>query len=155
MTGRERILALIAGQPVDHLPLMPITMMFATHRLGIPYKKYVTDYRTLAEVQLRTAEEFHFDHVSVISDPAREATDLGGVIEWFEDQPPAVNESQAILASKAALVGLQFPDPTASRMGDRVAGVAALAQGAAVQLAVEGWVEGPCAMAADLRGLKP
>lgn len=153
MTGRERILALIAGQPVDRLPLMPITMMFATSRLGIPYRKYVTDYRTLAEVQLRTAEEFHFDHVSVISDPAREATDLGGAIEWFDDQPPAVNESQAILADKATLAGLRFPDPTIGRMGDRVAGVAALAKGAAGQLAVEGWVEGPCAMSADLRGV--
>ena len=153
MTGRERILALIAGQPVDRLPLMPITMMFATSRLGIPYRKYVTDYRTLAEVQLRTADEFHFDHVSVISDPAREATDLGGVIEWFENQPPAVNESHAILAEKATLANLPFPDPTVGRMGDRVSGVAALARGAAGQLAVEGWVEGPCAMAADLRGV--
>ena len=28
MTGRERILAMLEGRPVDRLPLMPITMMF-------------------------------------------------------------------------------------------------------------------------------
>ena len=29
MNSRERILAHLAGQPVDRLPLMPITMLFA------------------------------------------------------------------------------------------------------------------------------
>ena len=29
MTGKERVLAMLDGRPVDYLPLMPITMMFA------------------------------------------------------------------------------------------------------------------------------
>ena len=36
MTGRERALNHIAGQPVDRLPLMPITMMFAADQIGVP-----------------------------------------------------------------------------------------------------------------------
>ena len=36
MTERERVLARLAGRPVDPLPLMPITMMFAGDRAGIP-----------------------------------------------------------------------------------------------------------------------
>ena len=34
MNGRERVLALLEGRPVDHLPCMPITMQFAADRIG-------------------------------------------------------------------------------------------------------------------------
>jgi MtaA/CmuA family methyltransferase len=40
-------------------------------------------------------------------------------------------------------------------MSDRLRGVRALAGRAGSSLIVEGWVEGPCAMAADLRGMSP
>jgi MtaA/CmuA family methyltransferase len=153
MTGRERVLAMLEGRRCDRLPLMPITMMFAARQIGRSYRDYVTDHRVLAEAQLRTAERFGFDYVSVISDPAREAADLGANIEWFADQPPALVESQALLAHKATLRRMNTPDLGAGRMGDRVAGVALLRERAADELLVEGWVEGPCALAADLRGI--
>ncbi len=154
MNGRERILAHLEGRPVDHLPLMPITMMFAGDQIGVRYRDYVTDYRVLAEAQIRTAAKFGFDYVSVISDPAREASDLGATIEWFENQPPAIVESQALLADKRTLAGLKAPDPfSGPRMHDRVQGVALLKERAGGEKLVEGWVEGPCAMAADLRGI--
>lgn len=154
MNGRERILAMFDGAAVDRLPLMPITMMFAAGRIGAKYRDYATDHRVLAEAQIRTAEEFGFDHVSAISDPAREAADLGGAIEWFSDQPPAIIEGGAVLRDKAALARLKLPDPLGGgRMHDRVCGVALLKQRAGRELMVEGWVEGPCAMAADLRGI--
>lgn len=132
---------------------MPITMMFAADIAGVHYKDYATNSRILADAQLRTAEIFGFDHVSAISDPAREAADLGAAIEWFEDQPPAIIESRALLHDKMALVKLQLPDPGQGRMGDRVKAVELLTAQIANQKIVEGWVEGPCAMAADLRGL--
>lgn len=93
MNGRERILAMFDGGEVDCLPLMPITMMFAADQLGVPYGKYTTDYRVMAEAQILTAEKFDFDYVSCISDPTREAADCGAVIQYFDDQPPAVDET--------------------------------------------------------------
>jgi MtaA/CmuA family methyltransferase len=154
MTGRQRVEARIQGQLVDHLPLMPITMMFAGDLAGFRYGEYARNHRVLAEGQLRTAERFGFDYVSVISDPAREASDLGAKIEWFEDQPPAIVESQALIADTADLVRLRMPDPEApGRMQDRIEGVRLLAKEAGAEKIVEGWVEGPCALAADLRGL--
>jgi MtaA/CmuA family methyltransferase len=154
MTGKERVLAALSGAATDHLPLMPITMMFAADTAGIRYRDYVSDHRRLAEAQLRTAEEYGFDYVSAISDPAREAADLGAVVQFFDDQPPAIVESQALLAEKGRLRTLRLPDLTApGRMRDRVEGIAVLAGRAGANKIVEGWVEGPCAMAADLRGL--
>ena len=88
---------------------MPITMMFAARHIGAKYRDYARDHRVLAEAQLRTAETFGFDYVSAISDPAREASDLGAAIEWFDDQPPAILESQALLAEKSRLTGLAYP----------------------------------------------
>jgi MtaA/CmuA family methyltransferase len=108
----------------------------------------------LAEAQIRTAEAFGFDHVSAISDPAREASDLGAAVEWFEDQPPALVEGRALLSDKAALARLKVPDPRSGpRMSDRLRGVALLDQRAGPDLLIEGWIEGPCAMGADLRGI--
>jgi MtaA/CmuA family methyltransferase len=154
MTGRERVLATMTGQKPDHLPALPITMMFAADTAGVSYRAYATDFQVLADAQIRTAEKFGFDHVSVISDPAREASDLGAAVEWFDDQPPAIIESRALLADKSTLARLQRPDPhTARRMSDRVKGVRRLKALAGKELGIEGWVEGPIAMAADLRGL--
>jgi MtaA/CmuA family methyltransferase len=154
MNSRERIFALIDGHPVDRVPLMPITMMFAADQAGAKYLQYVTDYRVLAEGQLRTAERFGLDFVSCISDPARECADLGAKVRFFDDQPPAFVESDALLADKSVLGKLKIPDPLGGgRMHDRVKAAALLKEKAGTELIVEGWIEGPCTMAANLRGI--
>lgn len=63
-SGRALVLAHLDGRPVDHLPAMPITMMFAARLAGIPYREYVTDHRLLASAQAAVAKRFGFDHVS-------------------------------------------------------------------------------------------
>ncbi len=154
MTSYERVTAHLAGSPVDRLPLMPITMMYAADQIGVTYRQYVTDYRVLCEAQVQTAEIFNLDYVSVISDPAREAADCGAKVQFFDDQPPAIDETAARIAEKSDLADLRMPDPLAGgRMTDRVQGVTALSEQVRHDKLVEGWVEGPCAEAADLRGL--
>ena len=154
MTGRERMLAVLAGQKTDHLPCMPITMMFAADILGVKYGQYVRDHRIMVDAQVKTAEMFGFDHVSAISDPACEASDLGANIQWYEDQPPAIIEDEALFADKSALVRAKAPDVIAGgRMENRVRGIELLRERVGKDLFVEGWVEGPCAEAADLRGI--
>ena len=133
---------------------MPITMMFAARQIGAPYGRYAADHRVLAEGQIRTAEKFGFDHVSCVSDPAREAADCGAAVQYFDDQPPAVDEAHALLADKGVLARLEAPDPTGGgRMLDRVQAAALLHERVGREKLVEGWIEGPCAEAADLRGI--
>lgn len=154
MTGRERIIALLNGQRADQLPCMPITMMFAADILGVPYKRYVLDHKIMAEAQIKTAEMFRLDYVSTISDPVREACDYGASLQWYEDQPPAPIEEQALFRHKSTLAERKAPDlPAGGRMEDRIRGVELLRERAGKALFVEGWVEGPCAEAADLRGM--
>lgn len=154
MTPRERLFAHLAGRPVDRLPLLPITMQFAAQLAGVSYRRYVTDHETLVAAQLRTAERFGLDHVSAISDPTREAADCGAEIELFDDQPPAFREDRALLADKTRLSGLRQPDPHGGgRMTDRLRAVALFRKQVGGRLGIEGWVEGPIAEAADLRGI--
>lgn len=56
MTGHERVLTLLDGQPS---------------------RKSATDYRVMVNGQWGGAEQFAFDDVSGSSDPAREAADFG------------------------------------------------------------------------------
>ncbi len=154
MNSRERILAHLAGQPADHLPVMPITMMFATDLIGQPYGRYARDHRVLVEAQLRVAETFGLDYVSCISDPAREAADCGASVQYFDNQPPALVEDQALLRDKSILARLKAPDPLGGgRMHDRVRAAALFREKLRGERLIEGWIEGPCAEAADLRGI--
>ncbi len=154
MNSRERVLAHLAGQPVDRLPLMPITMMFAAHLTGARYRDYCTNYRVLADAQIRVAEQFGFDYVNTMSDPAREAADCGAAVEYFDHQPVALVEDDALLADKTKLATLKTPDPLGGgRMHKGVQAVAQLKQRVGQEKIVEGWIEGPIAEAADLRGI--
>ena len=155
MNSYDRILAVLEGRPVDRLPRMPITMMFAADVLGVPYGRYATDYRAMVEAQLRTAEAFDFDYVSCISDPAREAADCGATVQFFDNQPPAIDEIEALLADKTMLARLKMPDPLGGGRDARPrAGGGPLPRSKiGGQRLIEGWIEGPCAEAADLRGI--
>jgi MtaA/CmuA family methyltransferase len=154
MNGRERVIAHLDAKPADRLALMPITMMFAADLIGADYRAYVTDYRVLVESQLCTAERFNLDYVSAISDPAREAADFGAAVEYFADQPPAFDENAALLTEKTALARLKMPDPLGGgRMHDRVKALALFKARVGREKFIEGWVEGPCAEGADLRGI--
>src|SRR5512137_147380 len=154
MTSRERVLAHLAGRRVDRLPLMPITMMFACQRIGKRYRDYCTDYRVLVEGQIRTAETFGFDYVNTMSDPAREAADCGATVEYFDSQPVALVEDQALLADKTKLASLKIPDPLGGgRMTNGLKAIALHKERVGKDKIVEGWIEGPMAEGADLRGI--
>lgn len=154
MTSRERVLAHLASRPVDRLPLMPITMQFACDLIGARYRDYETDHRVLVEGQLRVVEQFSLDYVNTMSDPAREAADCGAVVEFAENSPAAMIEAEALLADRTRLAGLRIPDPLGGgRMHNGVRAIALFQERLRGDKLIEGWIEGPCAEAADLRGI--
>jgi MtaA/CmuA family methyltransferase len=154
MNSRERVFAFLEGRPTDRLPVMPVVMMFCADRIGVKYGDYVRDHRVLAEAQMRTADEFDLDLVSIMSDPAREAHDCGARVQFYDDQPAAIIESDALLADKTRLLTLKVPDPLGGgRMHEAVKGLAVMRSQVGDRRILMGWVEGPCAEAADLRGI--
>ncbi|MCF7708557.1 MAG: uroporphyrinogen decarboxylase family protein [Verrucomicrobia bacterium] len=154
MNSRERFFSMLEGKPVDRLLLMPITMMFAAKRIDAKYFDYVTNHHVLVDAQIATATAFDLDYVSCISDPTREAADCGAAIKFYDNQPPAIDETNALLADKRKLGQLKAPSPyKEGRMHDRVRAAAEFKNRVGEDKIIEGWIEGPCAEAADLRGI--
>ena len=156
MTPLERTRALVAGKPVDRLPCHPMLMMFAARHHGMKYIDYTRDGRIMAEAQLHTARDFGTDVLLTCTDPAREVIDIAGEgsVDWFEDQGPAINEERAALSDKTLLRQFKLPEMgEGSRMFDRVKGIRIMHREAGGDLSIVGWVEGPLALAAELRGI--
>jgi len=92
--------------------------------------------------------------VNTMSDPAREAADCGAPVQFFDDQPVALLEDQALLANKTRLASLKIPDPLGGgRMHNAIQAVALFKERIGREKIVEGWIEGPVAEGADLRGI--
>jgi MtaA/CmuA family methyltransferase len=84
------------------------------------------------------------------------AADCGARVQLFDDQPPAIDENNALLADKTVLnrLSAHVPDPLGGgRMHDRVKAAGLFRERVGGQRLIEGWIEGPCAEAADLRGI--
>ena len=151
MTGLERYVAVLRGQPADVLPRVPILMRFAAEYAGARYDAFCTDHRVKSEANLRCAEAFGVDVVSVMSDPLTEAADRGAEVTFHADATPECPRPP--LERCRDLDNLADPDPrTAPRMSNTIRTVQAYRKRAAGQRCILGWVEGPLAEAADLRG---
>jgi MtaA/CmuA family methyltransferase len=156
MTAIERTRAVISGKSPDHLPAQPMLMMFAARNAGMRFIDYTRDGRKMAEAQLKVAEDYGLDCLLTCSDPAREVIDIDGEgsVDWFPDQGPAINEGRAALTDKSRFSAFNVPDPEApGRMRDRIEAIRIMRQKAGPGMSIVGWVEGPLALAQELRGL--
>ncbi len=152
MTGRERIRRMMAGESVDIVPRTPILMQYAAEYIGSNYGRFAADHAVLVEANMRAAADFDFDQVSAISDPYRETEGFGAEIVFVADGVPRCVAPP--LAADPDLEKLPRPDPARSpRMADRVAAIASFSR-LARDYSILGWVEGPAAEAADLRGVE-
>ena len=157
MNERERFHASLTGETRAGYTFVPITMMYAADLIGVPYREYETNAATQIAGQLAVAERFEASVVSAISDPAVEASDLGAHVSFPESSPAHLVEEHSLLSEPAALGalvsrGVVNPED-GRRMANRLEVIRGLRDAAGDGRIVEGWVEGPCAEAADLRGI--
>ncbi|HSV30784.1 MAG TPA: uroporphyrinogen decarboxylase family protein, partial [Atribacteraceae bacterium] len=153
MTSKERIEKTFSGGTLDHPAVTPILMSYAARYIGKTYRDYYLDHRVLVESYLRCREAFGFDMHMVISDPFRETEAFGGRFDYPEDGIPVPREH--LLKTLDRLDALAVPDPRDHRrMADRVEAVALFRKETDRAVPILGWVEGPFAEAADLRGVQ-
>ena len=153
MNSRERVFYRLSGKPVDKIPNLNIVMGLAAKKAGVGYGEYASDYRKLAEGNLICAQLFGIDAVSVISDPMREASAFGAVVEIPGDAVPF--SPVPLLEHPVELKKLKIFDPFESeRTLDRIKAVEYLRGKVLNDYPVIGWVEGVLAEAADLRGVE-
>ncbi len=151
MNSYERYHAVVRGDPSDFLPRIPILMQFAAEYIGSNYAAFASDYKVLCEANRRCAVDFGIDQISCISDSYREAAGFGSEITYLKDGPP---RSTHPLEVEKDLSILEDPNPMRSiRMLDRIKAVQIYKRDFNKQYSILGWVEGPAAGAANLRGV--
>jgi len=127
-------------------------MRFAAEHIGSDYGTFAADHAVLVEANLRCAAEFGFDQLSAISDSYREAQGFGATVRF---SPDGARLERPPLAGGVELSVLARPDPATSvRMRDRIDAVRQMSAAAGATHSILGWVEGPAAEAADLRGVE-
>ena len=145
-------MAVINGEKADILPRLPILMAFAANYVGSYYGAFASDYRVLVEANFKCIEDFGFDQLSAISDPYRETQGFGAEITFPRDEVPRCVKYP--LEDNKDLKILKKPDPYSSeRMLDRINAIREFKKSAHKQYSIMGWIEGPAAQAADLRGV--
>ena len=154
MTSLERYMATLKGQPVDHLPRIPILMQFATQHIGKNYADLASDYRVLVEANIRCRDDFGIDLVGVMSDPYCETQGFGAEILYAPDHAPHC--AHTILTDITDLTPMRLdPDPyTSERMLNRLNAIREYKRRVGGECSILGWVEGPAAEAADVRGVQ-
>lgn len=152
MDAMQRLRMTLAGEVPDRPLNFDIMMTFAAHFAGKQMSDYYLNYRALTEANYRVVEAFDLDIVQAISDPYREAADLGSDVEFPEDDQSLL--SDPLLSELSRLGALRLVDPgTGRRMSDRLAAVADFRSQVGGRIPIMGWVEGAFAEAADLRGV--
>ena len=153
MNPKERIYAILNGDSYDRPAVTPIFMSWAANFIGRTYRDYYLDGDVLVEAQLAVTRAFNLDQISAISDPWREASAYGVEFEYPADgvgKPKDVLIKTHSDISKVKLLDIE----NAERTKQRIESVRKMAAQVGQTHSVLGWVEGPLAEYADLRGVE-
>ena len=152
MTGLERTLAFVADKSVDRPPVHPILMRWAARHAGVKYRDFILDPAAKTSAAIRSAKDFDLDWVTVLSDPWTEASAFGIQLDYPEDNLPVD-------------IGGHFPDAESAarlepyrplehkRCLNRIEEIRIFRKHVGDSHFIVGWVEGPVAEYADLRGV--
>jgi MtaA/CmuA family methyltransferase len=152
MNGLERTLAFLAGQPVDRPPVHPILMRWAARHAGVKFRDFCLDPVAKTSAAIRCAEDFDLDWVTVLSDPWTEASAFGIELEYPEDNLPIDIGGRLPDAESAAALRPYRPLEH-GRCANRIEEIRIFQRAVGETRFIVGWVEGPVAEYADLRGV--
>ncbi|MCX5646796.1 MAG: uroporphyrinogen decarboxylase family protein [Phycisphaerae bacterium] len=153
MTPKERIQATMRGETWDRPAVTPIFMSWAAGFIGRTYRDYYLDGDVLVQAQRAVVTAFNLDQASAISDPWREASAYG--MEFDYPEHGVGRPRRVLIQSPQDIARIKpFDIEQADRPRQRVESVRKMAQAVGRTHSVLGWVEGPLALYADLRGVE-
>jgi MtaA/CmuA family methyltransferase len=153
MTPKERINAILKGDPYDRPAVTPIFMAWASHFIGHTYSDYYLDGDVLVKAQLAVTRAFNLDQISAISDPWREASAYGMQFDYPAEGVGRPKEPFIKARGEISRVK-RFDIENAERTRQRIESVRKMAAEVGKTHSVLGWVEGPMAEYGDLRGVE-
>ena len=127
-------------------------MRFAAQYAGVAYRDFCLNYQDKCRAMLTCAEDFELDWVTVMSDPWSEAEAFGMQIEYPENDLPI--PKAPLLKESGDVAGLRVPRlENSRRMLNSIRAIEEYTRLVGDTCFIVGWVEGPMAKYADLRGL--
>jgi len=128
-------------------------MRFAAKYAGVKYRDFCLDYKTKCDAMIKCARDFSLDWVTVMSDPYAEAEAFGLKVDYIEDSLPL--QEGFLFNSIHDIDRLAVPEIKSSgRMLSRINEIEYYSKTVGDKYFTVGWVEGPLAEYADLRGLQ-
>ncbi len=153
MTPKERIYSILRSEPYDRPAVIPIFMAWSANFIGHTYRDYYLDGDVLVKAQLAVTRAFNLDQISAISDPWREASAYG--MEFDYPAEGVGKPKDVLIKTYDDIVKVKPLDiENADRPKQRIESVRKMADEVGQTHSVLGWVEGPMAEYADLRGVE-
>lgn len=153
MNSFERVMATLEGREHDRTPVSMMTMAWAAHHIHKSYREYTLDPEITVAAHLALVRDFGMDTVTVQTDPWCEAEAYGMSFTYPEEGVGIPDRH--LLTDDFAPGDLPLFDPAAHvRTRNRLRALAKFADEVKGRVPIIGWVEGPIAEFADLRGLE-
>ena len=152
MSGLKRTLAFLNGDPIDRPPFHPIIMRWAAKYAGVKYREFCCDPKTKCDAMIKCADDFDLDWVTVMSDAWCEASAFGIQVEYPVDDLPRDAGGHLPDVAAAAALKPYHPFDHARSVG-RLSEIREFKRRVGNKYFIVGWVEGPVAEYADLRGV--
>lgn len=152
MNGYQRTIDFIHGEQVDRPPFHPILMQWAARYADVPYRDFCLNPEAKATAMLDPVERFGIDWATVMSDPYAEAEAFGLKVDYPANSLPV--ERGGHLAEIEEVYELEpYRVEDHPRLLNRVREIEEIRKRAGEEVFVVGWVEGPMAEYADIRGV--
>lgn len=152
ITGKERMLRVFSGQPVDRAPLLPVMHTCLPGLQGVSLRDYLTSSETMARVTVEGFRRFHLDGVQMTLGVTAEAQALGAPIEQPENALPHLQR----FLLEDNLEEMNFPEAAGLEESGRLPLFFEAVRRVAGQIGGEGFVlgtlRGPMLLASQLRG---
>ncbi len=111
MTNKERIEALLKGQPIDRVPFYPFVLGFCARNVGYPIASIYSDAKRSFEAQLWTMKQYGFDWGPIYGYASYGTWEFGGEVKMptggYEQAP---SHKIFPVQSEEDLFRLQLPD---------------------------------------------
>jgi len=111
MTKKERIEAILAGKPVDRVPLFPFLLGFCAKNMGYPISTIYNDAEKSFHAQLKTMEQYGFDWGPIYGYASYGTWEFGGEIDMPSgDYQQAPSHKMFPVKSEEDAEKLHLPD---------------------------------------------
>ncbi len=151
MNPRQRILASLAGDQVDRVPVFPMVVSAAARWAGVPVSRFAADPAIMADCLLSAQQRAGYDAIHVSLNVTVEAEAVGAPVEQPFDELPRV--VAPVLTEPADLRRLKVPDPRSDgRLPVFLDATRTLARSVGDSVLIVPNIRGPLSMASQLRG---